>query len=123
MTQEELLGQLRDIHLPAVTTSTPAAGVALWPLIVFTLVLCGVLVVRYWRHMAWRRQARAELRIIESDRDLGRRWSALVRLAAQIARISGRTGAVPKLAYKNPLGITDDDAMALGAHLRREITR
>ena len=123
MTQEELLRQLRDIHLPADSAVEPAMGVALWPIIVFALALALILVARYWRRTSWRRQARSALRVIETDRDLVRRWSSLLQLAVQLARISGRPGIVPEFAYKHPQSVTDDDATALGAHLRREIAR
>lgn len=39
MTQEELLGQLRDIHLPAETTVAPILGFSLWPIIAFALAI------------------------------------------------------------------------------------
>ncbi len=123
MMQQDLLGQLRDIHLPTATIAAPAPGFALWPLIVFALVLSAVLGAGYWRRTSWRRQARAALRTIEADRDRARRWSSLVMLAVQMARISGRPDMVPSLAYKNPLVVTDADATALCTHLRREMAR
>jgi hypothetical protein len=123
MTQEELLRQLQDIHIPVETTAAPAPDFALWPIIAFALVLGCVLVAGYWRRTSWRWQARAVLRAIEVDRDLARRWSCLLRLCVQIARISGRSDMVPRLAYKNPRGVTDEDVTALCAHLRREIAR
>ena len=123
MTQEELLAQLRDIHLPAEITTTPALGFALWPIIASALALGCILAVRYWRHTSWRRQARTVLRTIEADRDLTRRWSSLLMLAVQIGRTSGRPDIVPQSAYKNPRTVTDEDAAALCAHLRREIAR
>ncbi|ETX08101.1 DUF4381 family protein [Candidatus Entotheonella palauensis] len=123
MTQEELLAQLRDIHLPADTPAAAATGFALWPVIVFALVLSGIWVAGYWRRTAWRRQARASLKTIEAERDLNRRWSSLLTLAAQIARISERPDIVPRSAYQNPQAVTDEDATALAAHLRQEIAR
>lgn len=124
MTQAELLAQLRDIHLPAETTAAPAPdGFALWPIIAFALALGCVLMARYWRRTSWRRQSRAALKTIETDRDLAQRWSSLLTLAAQVARRSGRPDIVPRLAYKHPQAVTDEDAAALGAHLRREIAR
>ena len=128
MTQEELLRQLRDIHLPADPGAELASGFALWPIIAFALALGCILVARYWvagygRRTSWRRQARSALKAIEADRDLARRWSSLLKLAVQIARISGRSDIVPGLAYKNPQVVTDEDATALCAHLRREIAR
>lgn len=123
MTQEELVAQLRDIHLPADTTAAVDLGFALWPIIVLALLLGSVVVVRYWRRTAWRRLARASLTAIEAERDLELRWSSLTMLAAQIARRSGRPDIVPRSAYRNPETITDADAKALGAHLRKEIVR
>ncbi len=123
MTQEELLAQLRDIHLPADTTAATPLGFALWPIIALAFVLGGVWVVRYWRRTAWRRQARVSLKAIEAERDLERRWSSLLTLAAQIARLSGRPEIVPTSAYQNPQAVTDEDVTALGAHLRQEIAR
>ncbi|ETW98775.1 MAG: hypothetical protein ETSY1_17485 [Candidatus Entotheonella factor] len=123
MTQAELLAQLRDIHLPPDSTAVAATGFALWPIITFLLVLGGILVAGYWRRTAWRRQARASLKTIEAECDLERRWSSLLTLATQIARISGRPGIVPRSAYQKPQAITDEDAAALGAHLRKEIAR
>ena len=123
MTQEELLRQLRDIHLPADSAAEPIPGFALWPLIAFALALACIFVARYWRRTSWRRQARSALKTIEADRDLARRWSSLLQLAVQIARISGRSDIVPGLAYKNPRAVTDEDATALCTHLRREIAR
>lgn len=124
MTQEELLRQLRDIHLPTETVTAAApGGFALWPIIACALVLGCVLAAEYWRRTAWRRQARAALRTIEAERDLARRWSSLLTLAVQIARRSGRPDIVPQLAYQNPQAITDAAATALDAQLRREIAR
>ena len=123
MMQQDLLGQLRDIHLPTTTIAAPAPGYALWPLIVFALALGAVLGAEYWRRTSWRRQARAALRTIEADRDRAQRWSSLVMLAVQMARISGRPDMVPSLAYKNPLVVTDEEAAALCTHLRREMAR
>ncbi len=103
MTQEELLAQLRDIHIPAETTAALVIeGFALWPILAFALVLSSVLIAGYWRRTAWQRQARAALRAIEADRDITRRWSSLLTLAAQMARTAGRPDIVPGDAYQNP---------------------
>ncbi len=124
MTQAELLAQLRDIHLPAATTSTPVPDAfALWPIIAFAIGLAIVLAASYWRRTAWRRQARAALKAIEAESDLAQRWSSLLAIAATIARKSGRPDIVPRSAYRHPSAVTNEDATALGLHLRREIVR
>jgi hypothetical protein len=122
MTQAELVAQLRDIHLPA-DASAAAAGWAWWPIITLALALGVVLLAGYWRRTAWRRQARAWLESIETERDLERRWSSLVMLAAQVARRAGRPEIVPPSAYRRPQAVTREDIEALGAHLRQAIAR
>ena len=122
MTQAELVAQLRDIHLPA-DAPAAAASWTWWPIIALALALGCVLLAGYWRRTAWRRQARAWLASIEAERDLERRWSSLLMLAAQVARRAGRPDAISLSAYRRPQAVTRADIEALVAHLRQEIAR
>jgi hypothetical protein len=75
----------------------------------------------YRRRTAWRRQARAALETIEAEPDPARRWSALLRLAMQIARRCGRTDTIPQAVYRNPDAVTNADAAALCRYLREQL--
>ena len=120
MTPEELLAQLRDIHLPADAPQAPPAGFAIWPIAVFLAIFAGVLAVRYWKRHAWRWQARAALREIGKEQDFERRWSKLASLAEHVARMSAKTTALPAAAYRHPSNLTEDDAGSLSAYVYRE---
>jgi hypothetical protein len=121
MTAQELLAQLRDIHVPADPGAATDTGFALWPVIVFVVLLAALLMAGYRRRTAWRRQAGAALKIIEAEPDPARRWSALLRLAMQIARHCGRTDTIPQAVYRNPAAVTDADAAALCRYLREQL--
>lgn len=123
MTLEELLAQLRDIHLPLDAQAGSQTGFAVWPIAVFVVIWLGVLALGYWRRNAWRRRARAELRNIAKEHDLAQRWSRLLSLAESMARIPQKKATLPDAAYRRADLITEQDAAAMSSYLSVEARR
>ena len=123
MTRDELIAQLRDIHLPAGADSATGLAFALWPIATFTLILAVMLGLRFWRRSAWRRAARVALRHIEANPDRTEQWITLVDLAVKIARVRGQMTPLPEIAYRAPGRVDGADTRALVVHLRAEASR
>ena len=123
MTGDELIAQLRDIHLPPVTDNSTILDFALWPIAVFMLIWAVVLGVRFWRRNAWRRDARAALRRIESNSNRAEQWAALLDLAVRIAHIRGQATPLPEFAYCHPDRVDDADTLVLVQHIRTDASR
>ena len=120
MTRDELIAQLRDIHLPPTGDDPSVLGFAVWPIIVFAFILLVTLGYRAWRLSAWRRDARAALRRIEGNLGPTEQWPALLNLAVRIARIRGRTTPLPEIAYRVPDKVDQATIQTLAAHIRAE---
>ena len=94
MTPEEILQDLRDIHLPEQAADMVGGGLVLWPaaLVLAALVLAAWLVWR--RRSAWRREIIRHLDAIERDADRGgvlEGWTALAILLRRVAmKLHGR---------------------------------
>jgi len=121
MTVDEVIVQLRDIHLPPDANEGLGLEFAIWPLAVFGIFCFAVFVLAVWRRNQWRREARAELRRIQANSNPLYLWPALLSLALESSRLSGRPHPLPELAFQAPDTVTDDDVAALIAHVKKAI--
>ena len=121
MTVDEVIVQLRDIHLPPEANEGLGLEFAIWPLAVFGTICFAVFVVLAWRRNQWRREARVELRRIQSNSNSLYLWPALLSLALESSRLSGHRHPLPELAFQAPDTVTDEDVSALVAHVKKAI--
>ena len=88
MTPEEILRDLRDIHLPEEAAEMTGAVLVLWPLaLVVVLALVGCWLV-HRRRRAWRLDIRRHLDRIEHEASEGRIMGAWTDLAILLRRIA-----------------------------------
>jgi hypothetical protein len=123
MTRDEIIAQLRDVHLPPGADSEFGFAIAWWPLAAYTLICAVIFVVALWRRGAWRREARSRLREIEALGDTGRRWRRLLDLALAVTRARGYRDSLPEAAYRAPKTVADEDVAILSEHVRRTSRR
>ena len=96
MTPEEILRDLRDIHLPEQAAEAASSGIVLWPvaLVLMAAVLAAWQVRR--RRTAWRREINDALDAIQQDADSGLTRQGWTRLAVLLRRLAmqqdGKTG-------------------------------
>ena len=121
MNPEDILRDLRDIHLPD-AAAAPAAGWAPGPLLVFFAIVVGLLALRLLRRQRWRLDARRRLRGIDALPDPGLRWQGMIALLREVAG-HVPAGRPPDAAFRPPRRVTPADAEALGGHLRRLLRR
>lgn len=86
MTPDELLQDLRDIHLPEAPHEAWGLGFALEPFAILAGVLVILTVLALRRRRLWRRQARARLREIEREAGPEEQWRGLLELLKQTGR-------------------------------------
>ena len=118
MTREEILAQLRGIHLPPSAAESGDVGIAHWPLWTFLVLVLLFAAIRWWRQNAWRREARVALSQIEAETDPTVRWDALLDLSIRVARVRERGEPLPALAYRAPDTVADGEVQALAKHIR-----
>ena len=121
MTVDEVIVQLRDIHLPPDANEGLGLDFAIWPLAVFGTICFTVFVLVVWRRNQWRRETRAELRRIQANSNSLYLWPALLSLALETSRLSGHRYPLPELAFQAPDTVTDEDVAALVAHVKKAI--
>ena len=121
MTVDEVIAQLRDIHLPPDSNAGFVFEFAIWPLAVFVALCFAVFVLVVWRRNQWRREARAELRRIQANSNSIYLWPALLSLALESSRLSGHRYPLPELAFQAPGTVTDEDVAALIEHVKKSI--
>lgn len=119
MTPEDLLKDLRDIHLPANQLSPWSLDMNLWPYSILLMLLVCLIFVRLWRKTEWRRQAAVRLRSIDRLTDDQSKWNALIDLAIDMARAANRRFPMPSQVYA-PLASIDRRALS---QMRRTIAR
>ena len=56
MTPDEILKDLRDIHLPEQSADMASTGFVFWPTAVVLALLLLALGLIWWRRSAWRRE-------------------------------------------------------------------
>ena len=123
MNEDEVLAQLRDIHLPAELAAAAPIEFAAWPIVVMAGIAAAILLARYWRQNRWRRHANADLSRIERVDDAAAQWSMLLSFAGGLAECAGHAVTLPSLAYRQPATITDAERAELIAHLSAELRR
>ena len=121
MTVDEVIAQLRDIHLPPEAHEGLGFTFAIWPLAVFGTICFAVFVLVVWRRAQWRRDTRAELRRIQANSNSLYLWPALLSLALESSRLSGHRYPLPESAFQAPDTVTDEDVVALVAHVKKAI--
>ena len=121
MTVDELIVQLRDIHLPTDANQVLALEFAIWPLAVFGAISFSALALMAWRRNRWRREKRAELRRIQASTHSPSLWPALLSLSVETSRLSGHRYPLPVSAFKVPETVTDEDVASLVAHVKKVI--
>jgi len=80
-----------------------------------------VFVLVVWRRNQWRRDTRAELRRIQANSNSLYLWPALLSLALESSRLSGHRYPLPESAFQAPDTVTDEDVVALVAHVKKAI--
>jgi hypothetical protein len=121
MNREELMAQLRDIHVPPAPVETLALEFALWPIILYLVLAALVGAILLWQRSAWRREAKTALRHIEAEPDQQKRWSGLLDLSSRIGRVRGSLPATPTMpaaADQDPARIGERDLAQLQAYVR-----
>ena len=123
MKEEQVLAQLRDIHLPAEFGAAVATEFAGWPFAVLALVVFAIWVVRFWNRRQWRRGARADLSHILSIEDQATQWALLLQFACGLSGRSGRPVTLPPTAFMRPESISAEQRSEFIAFLRTELER
>lgn len=90
MTPEEILLDLRDIHLPEQTAEAAGVGMVFWPAAIVAAIalLAGWMAFR--RRSTWRREVVRHLDAIERDAGEGRVLEGWTELAVLVRRIAMR---------------------------------
>ena len=88
MTPEEILRDLRDIHLPDQGADAAGAGIVWWPVLLVVILVLLSVALAWRRRSAWRREIARHLDAIEKDADRGRTREAWTALAVLLRRIA-----------------------------------
>ena len=88
MTPEEILRDLRDIHLPDQGADAAGTGIVWWPVLLVVILVLLSLALAWRRRSAWRREIARHLDAIEKDADRGRTREAWTALAVLLRRIA-----------------------------------
>ncbi len=117
MTPEELLKDLRDIHLPVPPQDVARFDIAFEPFVVVGILVLIAVIIAYRRRRLWRAQARARLEEVEREPNSAERWSRLIRLAAAASRRS-RAGPPPDCVYLPVERVGPDDVAKVQQFVR-----
>lgn len=123
MSEDNVLAQLRDIHLPAGLGAIEPTAFAAWPFIALAVVLGVILVVRFWRHNRWRRSAKADFARIVEIEDHAAQWSMLLAFAAGLPDRARRPITLPNLAYRLPESVSETEKAEFITYLNAELGR
>ena len=123
MNEDEVLAQLRDIHLPGELAAAASIEFAAWPIIAVAGIAAAILLARYWRRNRWRRHASADLSRIEQIEDAAAQWSMLLGFASALADRAGPAVILPALAYRQPATISDAERAEFISYLSTEVRR
>ena len=74
MTPEDILQELRDIHLPVDAAWQAPSALSVWPFLVFLGIVFLVFLAGFWRRTLWRREAARRLSQIDRIDDQIVRW-------------------------------------------------
>ncbi|MEM7041281.1 MAG: DUF4381 domain-containing protein [Pseudomonadota bacterium] len=103
MTPEEILRDLRDIHLPDQVAGATGVGFVLWPALVVVMLALIAIWFAWRRRSTWRREIISHLDTIEDNADQGRVREAWTALAILLRRI-----AVTLHGKQDVAGLVDD---------------
>lgn len=118
MTPEEILLELRDIHLPAAASgSASSPPFAPEPFLLAGAVLAALVFAAWRRATRWRRQARARLAALSHERSADLVFAGMTALAADLSR-SGKAGPAPAAAHLPPGRVGSMENAALRRHLQ-----
>lgn len=123
MNEEEVLAQLRDIHMPEQLEQAVTIEFAGWPFAVLALVVLVILAVRIRNRNYWRRTAKADLSRILSTEDQTAQWTLLLELATGLSARSGRFVTLPHTAFMHPDDLSRQQKTEFVEFLSREIER
>ena len=123
MNEDEVIAQLRDIHLPAELERMVTTGFAGWPFLVLAVIVFVILTVRFWKRSQWRWRARAELSRIRTIEDPSKQWGMLLKFAVGLSDRSGRPITLPPTAFMQPEVLSDDQKSEFIAFLNAELER
>lgn len=123
MREDDVLAQLRDIHVPAELGAAASIGFAAWPFIALAVLVGAILVTRFWNRNHWRRSAKTDLSRIVRIEDQAAQWSMLLAFGGGLPDRAGRPITLPDLAYRRPESITDAERAAFIAYLGAELRR
>ncbi len=98
MKPEDLITNLRDIHLPPTEQQSLLSDMVWWPLAVFALILLLWLSGIWRRRNAWRREVKSTLDQIDDAAAAGRLEAAWQQLAHLLKRIAIKVRPAPGLA-------------------------
>lgn len=90
MTPQEILAELRDIHLPETTAASASGDLVLWPLVLVILAALAILSIIWRRRWAWRREVIDDLALIEERVKEGGEDEAWMNLAFLLKRLALR---------------------------------
>lgn len=90
MTPEEILLDLRDIHMPERTNEAVSYGIVLWPASLVILIALLALLLSWRRRTTWRREIVQHLDLIERRADEGELLQSWAELAVLLRRIAIR---------------------------------
>ena len=122
MSPDEILADLRDIHLPAAESSTALTGFNFWPLLVVALILCGVLTLRTRHKGAERRRLRRAIDAFAQSPSEGG-MTELLALRHRASDIGVRVPALPSACF-HPEGANDNAVLSDAAQaLHRALGR
>ena len=115
-TPQEILTELRDIHLPVVAEAQAPLTLDPRPFIVLGVIVAIVAVIRHLRATQWRREARRRLQDIRTISDPAKAQAALTTLLNAIPD-RARLSTLPDSVFRTQDSAKPEDVTALRAHV------
>ena len=122
MTPQEILQELRDIHLPDPPTATAAGGLAWEPFALLAAIVAAAALAAWLRRSRWRRDARRELRASARIRPAAAQWPLLLDLLRRSAPFAGAPPP-PDCVFLPPDRISEAEVRELRTHIGRIVGR
>ena len=86
MSPDEILQDLRDIHLPAETAEAVGSGLVLWPILSVIAIALIATLIAWRRRSAWTKDFHCELDLIEALASDGQTLNGWTKLAVLLRR-------------------------------------
>jgi hypothetical protein len=115
-TPQEILTELRDIHLPAVADAQTPLSLDPRPFIVLAAIVVIIAIIRHLRATQWRREAKRRLQEIAAISDTAQAQSALTTLLSAIPD-RARLSTLPDSVFRTQDSAKPEDVTALRAHV------